>query len=154
VSWLLLVKVVGRSVPFQRTAEFATKFRPFSNKLKACSPSGAQEGLTKLSVGTGLGALVMVKVIALEVPPPGAGLVTVTAGVPVEAMAAAGMAAVNCVELTNVVAGADPPKLTIEAAMKFVPLIVSMKAAEPATALFGEIVVIVGVGLGWPFCGG
>jgi len=89
----------------------------------------------------------MVKLIALEVPPPGAGLVTVTAGVPVEAMLAAGMAAVNCVELTKVVAGADPPKLTVEPATKFVPLIVSVKAAPPATVLLGEIAVIVGVGL-------
>jgi len=86
-----------------------------------------------------------VKVKEFEVPPPGVGLVTVTAGVPVEAMLAAGMAAVNCVELTKVVAGADPPKLTIEAATKFVPLIVSVKAAPPAAVLFGEIVVIVGV---------
>jgi len=68
--------------------------------------------------------------------------------VPGETTLAAGMAAVNCVELTNVVAGADPPKLTIEAATKFVPVIVSVKAAPPATALFGEIAVIVGVGLG------
>ena len=89
--------------------------------------------------------MVMVKFIALEEPPPGAGFVTVTAGVPVEAMLAAGMAAVNCVELTNVVATADPPKLTIEAATKFVPLIVSVKAGPPATALCGEIEVIVGV---------
>jgi hypothetical protein len=89
----------------------------------------------------------MVKLIALEVPPPGAGLVTVAAGVPVEAMLAAGMAAVNCVELTKVVAGVDPPKLTVEAATKFAPLIVSVKAAPPATVLVGEIVVIVGVGL-------
>jgi len=89
----------------------------------------------------------MVKVIALEAPPPGAGLVTVTAGVPVEAMLAAGMAAVNCVELTKVVATADPPKLTTEAATKFVPLSVSVKAAPPAAVLLGEIVVIVGVGL-------
>ena len=88
-----------------------------------------------------------VKFTALEVPLPGAGLVTVTAIVPVEAMLAAAMAAVNCVELTNVVAGAVPPKLTIEAATKFVPLIVSVKAAPPGTALFGEIAVIVGVGL-------
>jgi hypothetical protein len=62
----------------------------------------------------------MLKFIALEVPP-GAELLTVTAIVPVEAMLAAGMAAVNWVELTNVVAGADPPKLTVEAATKFVP---------------------------------
>jgi hypothetical protein len=90
----------------------------------------------------------MAKVDVFELPPPGAGLVTVTAGVPVEAMLAAGMAAVNCIELTKVVAGADPPKSTIEAATKFVPLIVSVKAAPPGTAQLGEIAVIVGVGLG------
>lgn len=55
--------------------------------------------------------LVMMKFIAFEVPPPGAGLVIVTASMPVEAMAAAGMAAVNCVELTNVVVGAVPPEV-------------------------------------------
>jgi hypothetical protein len=88
----------------------------------------------------------MVKFIALEVPPPGMGFVTVTAGVPTEAMAAAGIAAVNCVELTNVVVRAVPPKVTIEPAMKFVPLIVSVKAAAPTGAVFGEIVAIVGAG--------
>jgi hypothetical protein len=51
------------------------------------------------------------------------------------------------VESTNVVTGADPAKLTIEDATKFVPLIVSVKAAPPARLLFGKIVVIVGVGL-------
>jgi hypothetical protein len=67
--------------------------------------------------------------------------------VPAEAILEAGMAAVKCVELTKVV-GTSPPKLTVEDAMKFVPLIVRVKAAPPATALFGEIVVIVGVGGG------
>jgi hypothetical protein len=62
-------------------------------------------------------------------------------------MAAVGMAAVNCVELTNVVVGAAPPKVTIEAATKFVPVIVSVKAAPPATLVFGESVVIDGAGL-------
>jgi hypothetical protein len=90
----------------------------------------------------------MVKFIVLEVLPPGAGLVTVTASRPVAAMLAAGMLAVNCIELTKVVASADPPKFAIEAATKFVPLIVSVKAAPPAMALFGEIVVIVGMGAG------
>jgi hypothetical protein len=87
----------------------------------------------------------VVKVTEFEVPPPGAGLITVTAGVPVEAMLAAGMAAVNCVELTKVVAGADPPKFTVEDATKFVPLIVSVKAAQPIAVLFGKMKVIVGV---------
>jgi hypothetical protein len=92
-----------------------------------------------------LALLVTVKITALEVPPSVAGLVTLTPGVPVEAMLEAGMDAVNCMELTNVAGAAAPPKLTIEAATKFVPLIVSVKPAPPAAALFGEIVVIVGV---------
>jgi hypothetical protein len=99
-----------------------------------------------LIVGTALRPLAMVKFIGLEVPPPGGGFVTVTASVPVEATLEAGMAAVNCVELTNVVVGAAPPKLTVEAATKFVPSIVSVKAAPPATALFGENAVIAGLG--------
>ena len=88
----------------------------------------------------------MVKLIVLEVPPPGAGLVTVTAAVPVATMLAAGMAPSNCVELRNEVASADPPKLTTEAVTKFVPLMVSAKVALPAMVLFGEIEVMVGVG--------
>ena len=88
--------------------------------------------------------LVTVKSIALEVPP-GAGLVTVTGNVPAEAILEAGMAAVNCVELTNVVVVATPPKFTIEDATKFVPLIVSVKPAPPTATVFGEIEVIVGV---------
>jgi len=90
----------------------------------------------------------MVKFAALEVPPPGGGFVTVTAAVPAEGIVEVGMATVNCVALTNVPPRVVPPKLTNEAATKFVPLIVSVKATLPANALFGEIVVIVGLGLG------
>jgi hypothetical protein len=141
--------VVGRLLPFHCTTELATKFCPLTvNRLFTestnCSPAGTQFGKRPLIVGTVLALLVTVKFIAFEVPPPGAGLVTVTAKMPVEAMLAAGMAAVNCVELTKVV-GTTAPKLTIEDAMKFVPLIVSVNAAPPATAAFGEIDVIVGV---------
>ena len=88
--------------------------------------------------------LVMTKGTELEVPPPGGGAVTVTAIPPLDAMLVAGIAAVNCVGLTNVVAGVAPPKLTVEDATKFVPLIVSVNAAPPATAVVGEIVAIVG----------
>jgi len=89
----------------------------------------------------------MAKFIVLEAPPPGGGFETITVAVPTMTMEEAGIAAVNCAELTKVVATVVPPKLTIEAETKFVPLIVSVKAAAPATLLFGEIVVIAGVGL-------
>ena len=64
-----------------------------------------------------------------------------------DVIAAAGTAAVNCVELTNVVVGIVPPKLTIEVVIKLAPLMVRVKpAALPATALVGDIAVIVGTG--------
>src|ERR1700733_7260289 len=103
-----------------------------------------------LMVGTGFGPLdppapVIAKSIALETPPPGAGLVTVTATLPLKARLAAGISAVNCVALTNVVTAADPLNVTAEAATKLVPFTVSVKPAPPAALLSGEILLIVGV---------
>jgi hypothetical protein len=90
VSWLLLTKVVGRSVPFHRTTEVATKFKPATNKVKACRPTGAPLGKRELIVGTGfVPTLTMLKFSVFEVPPPGPGLKTVTATVPVAAMSLA-----------------------------------------------------------------
>jgi hypothetical protein len=114
--------------------------------MNCCAPLATTRVLDGETV-TRIGGSEMVKFTASEAPPPGAGLVTVTAAVPIEAMAAPGIAATNCVALTNLVVRAAPPKLTIEAATKFVPLTVSVKAAPPASAVFGEIVVIVGIGL-------
>jgi hypothetical protein len=113
--------------------------------VKAEPPVAALFGEMEVIDGTGLPTVV--KFTVFEVPPPGAGFVTVTATIPAAAMAAAGMVAVNCVELTNVVVRAIPAKLTTETETKFVPLTVSVKPdALPATALVGEIVAIVGVG--------
>jgi hypothetical protein len=143
-----LLSAVGRSLPFQRTTELGTKFVPITARVKVCAPTGAQFGSRELIVGMGFVPLLMVKLTRFELPPPGAGLVTVTAGVPTEAIAAAGIAAFNCVELTNVVVGVVPPKLTVEVAIKFAPLMLSVKpAALPATVLVGDMVVIVGIGL-------
>src|SRR5712692_3991981 len=89
----------------------------------------------------------MVKLTGFEAPPLGAGLVTVTAVIPAVVMAAAGIAAVNCAALTNVVVRATPAKFTTEPITKFEPFTVRVKAAPPLSALFGEIVVIAGMGL-------
>ena len=53
-------------------------------RVKAAPPAVALVGEIELSVGAGLVA-VMVNVFALEVPPPGVGLNTVTEAVPVAA---------------------------------------------------------------------
>jgi hypothetical protein len=143
-----LLSVVGRSFPFQRTTELGAKFVPITARVKVCSPTGAQLGSRELIVGMGFVPLLMAKLTRFELPPPGAGLVTITAAVPAEAIAAAGIAAVNCVELTNVAVSVVPPKLTIEAAIKLAPLTVRVKpAALPATILVGDMVVIAGIGL-------
>ena len=90
----------------------------------------------------------IVNLIALEVPPPGAGLDTVTEAVPAVVMSLASIAAVTRVVETNVVTRLVPFHSTTELLMKFVPLTVSVKAAPPATAVVGFKLVSVGTGLG------
>jgi hypothetical protein len=59
-------------------------------------------------------------------------------------MSEAGMAAVNCVLLTNVVVRFEPFHCTVEVMRKLVPFTVSVNAGPPAAALFGLRVVTVG----------
>ena len=63
----------------------------------------------------------MVKINALLVPPPGNGEKTVTEAVPAVAIFAAGIKAVNCVALINVVVNAAPFQLMVELLIKFDP---------------------------------
>jgi hypothetical protein len=83
------------------------KLVPFTVSVNAAPPAVTEVGLRLVIVGTGLVAMI-VKESALDVPPPGVGLTTVTLAVPAEAMSAAVVAAVNCVLLTNVVVRLDP----------------------------------------------
>jgi hypothetical protein len=89
---------------------------------------------------------VIVNVSAFDVPPPGVGFTTVTDAVPMLAISTAVIAAVTCVAFTNVVERALPFHCAAEELMKFVPLIVSVKAAPPAAVVFGESEVRVGNG--------
>ena len=79
-------------------------------------------------------------------PPPGVGFVTVTGGVLTVVKSLLGIAAFNCVELTNVVVVAAPLKLTTDPFTKFVPFTVSENPAEPTVAVFGESELNVGTG--------
>ena len=88
-----------RADPFQLTTEPLTKPVPLTVRVKALPPAVALAGARLVIVGTGLGAL-MAKGFAVDVPPPGEGLKTVTWAVPAVAMSAAVIAAVNCVALT------------------------------------------------------
>ena len=72
-----------------------TKFVP-RRTIVVSPPRRAEAGATLASVGAGL---LMVNVLADDVPPPGAGLVTVTLWTPVAAPPVIVMFAVSCVEL-------------------------------------------------------
>ena len=63
-----------------------------------------------------------------EVPPPGAGLNTVTEPEPAAARSGAVIAAVSCVLLTKVVVRAVPFQFTMEPETNPVPFTVSVKA--------------------------
>ena len=69
-----------------------TKLLPFTVSVNAEPPTVAELGERVLIAGTGL---LIVKVWALEVPPPGEGLNTVTLAVPAVAMSAARIEAVT-----------------------------------------------------------
>src|SRR5207302_10332826 len=124
----------SRSVPFQRTTEPATKFVPVTVSVNCGPPATASAGVSAVVAGTGLLAAVIVKVCGLDVPPPGAGLKTVTGAVPAVAMSAAEITAVSCVAEAYVVVRLAPFHRTTEAVTKFVPVTVSVNCGPPATA--------------------
>ena len=143
VSVVALLKVVGRSDPFHRTVEPATKLDPETVRVKAGPPAFAEVGLIPEIDGTGFW---IVKDCALEFPPPGLGLSTVTLAVPTEAISLAGIEAVSFVALLKVVGRSDPFHWTVEPETKLDPETVSVKAGPPALVEVGLIPEIDGTG--------
>ena len=80
--------------------EVLIKLFPLAVKVNEAAPAVILAGDMAVNVGTGLfpGALT-VNVAAFDVPPPGAGVTTVTAAVPAVVTREALTVAVNCVEL-------------------------------------------------------
>src|SRR5947209_4043331 len=110
------------------------KLLPVKVRVNPALPTPTLEGERLASDGIGL---VIEKVTAPEVPPPGAGFATVTEKDPGEAISLAGMLAVSCVLLMNVVDLPEPFTCTVDPLTKPVPLTVSVKLEPPATAEVG-----------------
>ena len=89
----------------------------------------------------------IVKVCGLDVPPPGAGLNTVTGRAPAVARSAVEIAAVSCVADPNVVGRSVPFHRTTEPDTKLVPVTVSVSPEPPTAAVAGLSAVVVGTGL-------
>src|SRR5215831_6019011 len=82
-------------------------------------------------------ASVIGKKTTLELPPPGLGLTTVTEAVLAVAMSEAGIVAVNCELVTNVVARALPFQFTIDPDTNPVPFTVSVNPVPPGATASG-----------------
>ena len=137
-------KVVARAVPFHSTVDADTKFVPVTVNVKPAPPAEAEFGLNDIAVGTGLSTA---NASPLDVPPPGAGLETVTVAVPPVATSAAVIAACKLVLETNVVVRAVPFHCTFEEDTKLEPVTVSGNPAPPAAAELGFKDAIVGAAL-------
>src|SRR5512140_1581812 len=87
------------------------------------------------------------KPTAFDVPPPGAGFVTVSCSVPTEPRSEPGTVAVSCVPLTYDVASPVAPICAVAPNTNELPLIVIAALGEPTTALGGVIDVTDGAGL-------
>ena len=87
---------------------------PFTVSVNAGPPAGALVGASDVSAGTGFAAALMVNATTFEVPPPGAGLTTVTCALPGVTMSLAGIAAVTWPAFTTVVVRAVPFQRTCE----------------------------------------
>ena len=144
VNCVPLTKFVGRSLPFHNTVEPLMKPVPVTVSVKAELPAAIEVGLSAVSAGM---PLVMVNGVAFEVPPPGAGVTTVTLGMPAAAKSLAGICAVSWVPLTKVVARLLLFQRMVEPLTKPVPFTVKVIPALPVVAVFGLIVVTTGVGL-------
>jgi hypothetical protein len=77
------------------------------------------------------------KKITFDVPPPGAGLVTVTEAVCAAATSAALMVAVNCELETKVVTRGLPSQFTVDPGTKPVPFTVTVKPPLPGATASG-----------------
>src|SRR5262249_24095722 len=125
----------------------AAKPVPVTVSVKAVLPAVTLAGLRVLMLGVGFtGATVSGR--AADVPPPGAGVNTVMLGVPAAAISLAAMAAVSCVDETNVVVRLAPLTWTIEPLVKLEPVAVRVKAAPPAEAVVGLMLDKTGAGVG------
>ena len=117
VNCVELANVVTSGEPFHTTTAPETKPVPCTVSVNAGPPAVTPPGEQPVYVGAGAPAIV--NVTGPERYPPG--LTTVMAAVPVLAIKVAGTVAVNCIELTNAVARAEPFHCTVLPETKLVP---------------------------------
>src|SRR5258708_10982053 len=128
------------------TSQVTDRFRLFFTlAVNCCCPPAARVAEGGEIVTTGIGLLIA-KANTLDVPPPGAGVATLTIAVPAAAISAAVIAACKLVLEADVVVRAFPFHCTVEVDTKLAPVTGSVNAAPPARAQiwFNEPIAICG----------
>ena len=121
------------------------KLDPLTVKVKAADPAVLLVGERLVIAGTGLA--VTTRLIALEMPPPGAGLKTVMGNEPALTTSVAVIWAVSWLPLTKEVVRSLPLNLMTEPLMKPEPLTVRVNATSPAVFVVGIMLLSTGCGL-------
>jgi hypothetical protein len=130
--------------PFHLTLDDGTKPVPITESVNAPPRALTETGFNAVIVGSGLAT---VKVLELDVPPPGVGLLTVTLTVAAVARSEAEMIAVKRVDETKVVGRDVPPHRTADDGTKPLPSTVIERSAPPAVAVVGLMLTNTGSGL-------
>ena len=117
---------------------------PLIVKVCAAAPINADVGESVVIVGTGL---LTAKLTVFDVPPPGAGFVTITGKLPTVAWSPAVSGIVICAALTNVTVCATPLYVAVEVVDEIGAIDGQRLRPAPTTADVGESVVMVGVRL-------
>jgi hypothetical protein len=120
-----------------------TKPVPVTVSVNPAFPCGINVGLRLATVGRGL---FTAKSMLAEVPPPGAGLLTVTLFNAAVAISAAVNEIWSWLEETNVVVRATPLNCTTELLIKLLPFTLSVKPCPPTMTELGLTEVTVGAG--------
>jgi hypothetical protein len=120
VKVVALTKVVVRVEELNVATELGTNPVPVSVRVKAGPPAVSSDGESDFKTGTGF-SFTIAKVSAVDEPPPGRGLKTVTDALPAEAMSAPSIRATRCVLPWNVVVRGLPFQHTTEPCTKFAP---------------------------------
>jgi hypothetical protein len=139
-----------RAMPLKATEELDTKFVPFTVRTPpgGKEPTAVLAGASEEIVGFGFCGGLIVKFVAVDVPPPGVGVTTVTCAVPALAMSCAVMdAESSVVPVLYVVARWELFQYTTEVETKPVPATLSVNAEPPAVALDGKRELMTGVSL-------
>jgi len=141
VSFVELMNVVGRAMPFHVTVAPFAKPTPVTVSVKFGSPTTAVRGARLVTAG------VTRTLLALETRLVGVGFSTVTGYDPTLAMSPDFIDAVSLVAFTKVVDLLLPFQRTLEPLTKPVPFTVNVKLLPPTLTALGETLVMEGLTL-------